>query len=144
MKMASVRGPSLQGLPQDVRQDIDRHNFLDFAGVLLMLVGGFNLVEGISAISGSKYVNDHLLFANLDTWGWFFVIAGVIQIAAGWFVMKGAGWAAIVGIVSAFCNAVAHLAASDTFVFWTMTVLAIDILIIYGLVRYGGSRGRGA
>jgi hypothetical protein len=135
---------SVQGLPDDVRREIDRHNFLDFAGVLLMLAGGFNVVEGISAISGSKYVNDHLLFANLDTWGWFFLVVGVIQVTAGWFVMKGAGWAAIVGIVTAFCNAVAQLAASDTFVLWTMTVLAADVLIIYALTKYGGDRGRGA
>jgi hypothetical protein len=133
-----------QGLPDDVRREIDRHNFLDFAGVLLMLAGGFNVVEGITAISSSNYVNDHLLFANLDAWGWFFLIVGVIQVAAGWFVMKGAGWAAIVGIATAFVNALAQLSASDTFILWTMTILAADVLIIYALVKYGGDRGRGA
>ena len=127
---------SVQGLPEDVRREIDRHNFLDFAGVLLMLAGGFNVVEGVTAISGSKYVSEHLLFANLDAWGWFFVIVGV--------VMKGAGWASIVGIVTAFVNALAQLSASDTFVLWTMTILAADVLIIYALVKYGGDRGRGA
>jgi hypothetical protein len=135
---------SVQGLPEDVKREIERHNFLDFAGVMLMLAGAFNVVEGITAISGSKYVSDHLLFANLDTWGWFFLIVGVIQVFAGWSVMKGAGWAAIVGIVTAFFNAIAQLAASDTFVLWTMTVLTADVIIIYALARYGGDRGRSA
>ena len=64
--MASVHGPSMQGLPEDVRSEIDRHNFLDFAGVLLMLAGGFNTVEGISAISSANVVNDHRTMLSFD------------------------------------------------------------------------------
>jgi hypothetical protein len=125
-----------------MREDVDRHTWLDFAGVMLMLVGSFNIIDGVSALSDSKYLSDNLLFSNLHAWGWFFTIAGVIQILAGWAVMKGAGWGAIVGIATAFINAIGQLSASHTFAFWAILILAIDVLIIYGLVKYGGDRGR--
>ncbi len=83
-----------------------------------------------------------MLFSNLHTWGWFFLIVGIIQIFAGWFVMRGAGWAAIVGIVTAFVNALSQFSSTHTFVIWSLVILAADVLVIYGLVRYGGNRGR--
>jgi len=128
--------------PTSMQGDVDRHTWLDFAGVLLILVGFFNVIDGISAISGSSYVSDHVLFANLDTWGWFFLIVGIIQVLAGFAVMKGAGWAALVGTVTAGVNLLSQLSASHTFVFWAVTIAAIDVLVIYGLVKYGGDRGR--
>jgi hypothetical protein len=129
-------------LPDDAKREIERHTWLDFAGVLLILVGIFNIIDGISAISDSKYLNDHVLFSNLHAWGWFFLAMGVLQLFAGYFVMKGAGWAAFVGIATAFVNAISQLSSSDTFVFWSVTIVVTDVLVIYGLVKYGGDRGR--
>ena len=56
--------------------------------------------------------------------------------------MKDKGWAAIVGMVTAFVNAISQLSASHTFAVWAITIVAIDVLVIYGLARYGGGRGR--
>jgi hypothetical protein len=128
--------------PGEVMSEVDRHSWLDLAGILLFLVGAFNIIDGISAISGAKVMSNHVLFGNLHAWGWFFLIVGILQILAGWAVMKGAGWAAILGIATAFVNAVSQLSASHTFAFWSLTIVAIDVLVIYGLVKYGGGRGR--
>ena len=129
------------GLPASVEGEINRRSWLDFAGVLLILVGCFNIIHGLAAITNSSYVVDKLLFANLDAWGWFFLIWGILQIFAGFAVMRGAGWGAIVGIATAFFNAIAQLAAAGTFPFWTLVIVATDALIIYGLAMYGGTRG---
>jgi hypothetical protein len=131
-------------LPRELQQEADRHTWLDFAGVMLILVGFFNVIDGISAVANSKYLSHDVLFSDIKAWGWFFLIVGVIQVLAGWAVMKGAGWAAVVGIASAFINAITQLSNSHTFVFWALTIVAIDVLIIYGLVKYGGDRGRSA
>jgi hypothetical protein len=136
------RGPQGPPTPAELQGEVDRHNWLDMAGVLLLLVGFFNIIDGIAAISDANYLSSHVLFSNLHAWGWFFLIVGILQIFAGAAVMKGAGWAAIVGIVTAFVNAISQFSSADTFVFWSLTILAADILVIYGLVRYGGDRGR--
>jgi hypothetical protein len=128
--------------PAELQGDLDRTTWLDLAAILLYLVGFFNVIDGISALSGSKYLTSDLLFANLKAWGAFFLVVGIIQILAGWGVMKGKGWAAIVGLITAFVNAISQFSDAHTFSVWALTILAADVLVIYGLARYGGGRGR--
>jgi hypothetical protein len=134
--------PQATAPPSELQGEVDRHSWLDLAGILLFLVGFFNIIDGISAITDAKVLSDHVLFANLHAWGWFFLIVGVLQLFAGWAVMKDAGWAAVVGLATAFVNAISQISASHTFTVWAITILAMDVLVIYGLARYGGGRGR--
>jgi len=136
------RQPRASAPPSELQGEVDRHSWLDLAGILLFLVGFFNIIDGVSAISGSKYTSSNVLFADLKAWGWFFLIVGIVQLLAGWAVMKGANWAAIVGMVTAFVNAISQISASHTFTVWALTIVAMVVLVIYGLVRYGGGRGR--
>jgi hypothetical protein len=114
--------------------------WITFAGTMLVLVGFFNIIDGIAAISNSDYLVNQLLFSNLDAWGWFFLIWGILQCCAGFAVWAGAGWAAIVGIASAFGNAIAQLSWARAYPVWAITALVLDVLIIYGLIVYGGKR----
>ena len=137
--------PEAQGSyrpPADVQGEVDRHTWLDLAGILLLLVGAFNIIDGISAISDAKVLSDNVLFANLHAWGWFFLIVGIVQLLAGWAVLKDAKWAALVGIVTAFVNAISQISAAHTFTVWALTIVTLDVFVIYGLVKYGGGRGR--
>lgn len=121
-------------------ETLEGAGWLAFAGIMLAMVGCFNVIQGISAIANSDYMVNQLLFANMDAWGWFFLIWGVIQIFAGFAIFGGSSWGAIVGIVAAFFNAIAQLAWSQTNAVWAITAVAVDVLIIYGLVVYGGQR----
>jgi hypothetical protein len=114
--------------------------WIAFAGMILILVGFFNVIDGIAAISNSDYLVNQLLFSNLDAWGWFFLIWGSVQVCAGFAVYAGAGWGAIVGVISAFGNAIAQLSWARANPVWAVTAIALDVLVIYGLVVYGGRR----
>ena len=127
----SAHGRSAYGSP----------GWLTFATVMLMLVGTVNAMQGIAAIAGSDYLVNELLFANMDAWGWFFLIWGALQIFAGFAVIAGAPWGAIVGIVTAFFNAIAQLSWIGVNPWWAFIAIAIDVMIIYGLLVYGG-RGK--
>jgi hypothetical protein len=107
---------------------------------MLIMVGFFNVIDGIAAISNSNYVANQLLFANLDAWGWFFLLWGILQVFAGFAIIAGSGWAAMVGIISAFFNAIAQLSWARANPFWAICAIVADALIIYGLVVYGGRR----
>ena len=115
--------------------------WLAFAGIMLVLVGMFNVIDGIAAIANSDYLVNELLFANLDAWGWFFLIWGILQICAGFGVVSGAAWGAMVGVITAFVNAIAQLSWAATYPVWAVCAIVLDVLIIYGLVVYGGRRG---
>ena len=121
---------------------IEGSGWIAFAGIILVLVGTFNVIDGIAAIANSSYLVNQLLFANLHAWGWFFLIWGVIQIFAGFAILGGSTWGAIVGIVTAFFNAIAQLSWAGTYPVWALTAIALDVLVIYGLVVYGGQRRR--
>jgi hypothetical protein len=112
--------------------------WIGFAGILLILVGFFNVIDGIAAIASSDYVVNQLMFSNLDAWGWFFLIWGALQVFAGFAVLGGAPWGAIVGIVTAFFNAIAQLSWIAVNPWWATIAIVVDILVIYGLVVYGG------
>ena len=94
---------------------------IGFAGILLILVGFFNVIQGIAVIASKDYVVNQLLFSNMDTWGWFFLIWGFIQICAGLAVLGGAAWAAIVGVITAFFNAIAQLSWVNANPVWAGT-----------------------
>ena len=114
--------------------------WIGFAGIMLILVGFFNIIDGISAIANADYLVNQLLFANLDAWGWFFLIWGILQVFAGFAIMNGSTWGAIVGIVTAFVNAIAQLSWARTYPVWAIAAIVLDVLIIYALVVHGGRR----
>ena len=123
-----------------VEEEASGTGWIAFAGMILILVGFFNVIDGIAAISNSDYLVNQLLFSNLDAWGWFFLIWGSVQVCAGFAVYAGAGWGAIVGIITAFGNAIAQLSWARANPVWAVVAIALDVLVIYGLVVYGGRR----
>jgi hypothetical protein len=85
-------------------------------------------------------VNSHAnlpITTNLQTWGWLVLILGVILIWAGFGVFSGATWARTVGIFVASFNLVVQFAYTAHYPLWSLMVITIDILIIYGLVVHG-------
>ena len=71
-----------------------------FAGVLLLVVGFWNLIYAIAAIANSHVfvANAHYVFGSLRTWGWVTLIFAILQILAGVGVMAGnqlARWFAV-------------------------------------------------
>jgi hypothetical protein len=112
--------------------------WVGFAGTMLVIVGFVNIIDGIAAISDSKYVVPQLLFSNLHAWGWFMLIWGIVQILAGLAIYSGAAWGAFVGIIAASFNFIAQLSWAHTNSVWSIVAMTLDVLIIYGLVAYGG------
>ena len=119
---------------------IEGAGWIAFAGIMLTMAGFFNVINGIAAISDSKYLVNQLLFANLHAWGWFFLIWGIVQIFAGFAIFAGRSWGAIVGIIAAFFNVIAQLSWINANPWWAVSAMVLDVIVIYGLVVYGGQR----
>jgi hypothetical protein len=134
--------PRGQALPESMEDEIQRTTWLDFAAVLLFLVGLFNVIDGVAAIGDSKYIVGQVLFSSLHAWGWFFLIWGIIQLVAAFAVYRGASWAVGAALVTVFVNAIAHLSAAKTYPVWSITIVVLDVLIMYGLVVHSGRRSQ--
>jgi hypothetical protein len=118
--------------------------WVGFAAVMLGLAGAWNFIDGILAVSSSHIYTDnaHYVFSDLNTWGWIVMILGILQAVAAFALLNGSEWARWFGIIVAGVNAIGQLAFADAYPFWALAMFAVDILIIYALTVYAGSRLR--
>jgi hypothetical protein len=124
-------------LPDSMKDELTRGTWLDFACVILILTAFFNIIDGLSMINDSSYVVPRLLFSNLHAWGWFFVLWGILQIFAGIAAYRGARWGLFLALFTVFLNAIAALSSADTKPIWSISILVLDVVIIYGLLTSG-------
>jgi hypothetical protein len=116
--------------------------WLDFAGVMIVLVGTLNVIYGIAAIDNASFflADQKYILSDLNTWGWVMLIVGAVQILAAFSIWRGGAFGRWFGIGVAIVNAIAALLSIPAYPFWSLAVLAVDILIIYGLAAHGGRR----
>lgn len=115
-----------------------------FAGVILVVVGFFNAIDGLVALfnanrlSGVTAGSANLpVTTNLQAWGWLVLIIGVVLIFAGFGVFTGALWARTVAIFAVSFNLVVQFTYSAHYPLWSLMVITIDVLLLYGLVVHG-------
>ena len=110
-----------------------------FAAILLFVVGCFNLIQGIAAIANSHVfvANAHYVIGNLRAWGWITLILGVLQLLAALGVLAGnqvARWFAVAVIA---LNAIDQMFFIPAYPFWALTIIAVDVVALWGLCAYG-------
>jgi hypothetical protein len=106
---------------------------------MLLVVGLFNVIDGIAAIANSHVfvANAHYVFGDLRAWGWVVLILGLLQLLAGGGVMVGNQAARWFGIAVIGLNLVAQLFFVPAYPFWALTIIAFDVFALYGLCVYG-------
>jgi len=106
-----------------------------FGGVLLLLLGFFNLLDGIAAINHSRVFVNGAVYAvgDLRTWGWTIMALGALQLLAGFGVLAKSEAARWFGVLILALNALAQMFFIPAYPFWSLAIIAIDIVAIYGL-----------
>ena len=110
-----------------------------FASILLLVAGFFNMIYGIAAIAQSHVfvANAHYVFGNLRAWGWITLIIAVLQLVAGGGVLAGNQWARWFGVAVVGLSALDMMFFIPAYPFWALTIIAVDIVALYGLCVYG-------
>jgi hypothetical protein len=112
-----------------------------FASVMMMVVGAFQAVVGLTALFDSGYyvVGQSGLLVNVDytAWGWVHVALGALAVAAGVGLLAGQMWARIIGIAMALVSAVVNLAFIAAYPLWSILVIALDVVVIYAIAMHG-------
>jgi hypothetical protein len=110
-----------------------------FAAVMLLVVGIFNVIDGIAAIANSHLfvANAHYVIGDLRAWGWVALILGLLQLLAGGGVMIGNQAARWFGIAIIGLNLISQLFFIPAYPFWALTIIAFDVFALYGLCVYG-------
>ena len=110
-----------------------------FAGVLLLVSGFWNLIYGIAAIAQSHVfvANAHYVFGNLRAWGWVTLIFAILLLIAGGGIMVGNQAARWFGVAVLGLNLIEQMFSIPSYPFWSLTIIALDVVALYGLCAYG-------
>jgi hypothetical protein len=112
-----------------------------FAGVMMILLGMFQALEGLVALFNDEWfaVNKDGLMLSVDftAWGWVHLILGIVIVAAGAAVLNGRVWGRVVGVVVAMLSALANLTFIAAYPAWSIIIIAIDVFVIYALCVHG-------
>ncbi len=120
------------------RNESRGHGWAAFAATMILIVGVFNVIYGLAAIIEDDYfAADELLFGDLSLWGWVYLIIGVLQVVTATLIYAGNDFGAVLGIMFAGFNAIAALLSIGAYPLWSVIILVVDGLIIYGLTVYG-------
>ena len=114
--------------------------FTYFAAIMMMLSGGFEILQGLSAIiKKNLYVvnKDYIYKINVNGWGWIHLILGVIVLLAGIALLGGASWARIVGIAMAALIAIANFLWLPYYPVWAIVLIALNVVVIWALAAHG-------
>ena len=110
-----------------------------FAGILMMITGLFNAMEGVVALARNEVyaITPRYIFAfDLTTWGWIQIILGVIVLAAGVGVITGQLWGRVVGITIATLTILANFAFIPYYPVWSLLIIALNVFVIWALCVY--------
>ena len=113
-----------------------------FASILLVVIACFNLIYGIAAIANSHVftAHAHYVFGNLKAWGWITLIIGILQLLAALGVLAGNQAARWFAVVVLGLNAIDQMFFISAYPFWSIIIIAMDVVALYGLCAYGSRR----
>jgi hypothetical protein len=113
--------------------------WIGFAGWLMIIIGTLDFFEGlIAVIRGQYYVltPNQIVVFDLRTWGWITLFWGIVVGLAGLGLLSGRGWARWFTIVVGSLNFIVQLGfvGSAQYPLWALTVLALTVVVLYGLI----------
>jgi len=118
-----------------------------FAGIMMLMVGAFQVIEALTALFNQNYLlvksSGLVVHVNIATWGWVHLILGVVAVLAGFAVIAGRMWGRVIGIIMAGLSAIVNLAYIAAYPLWSITIIAVDVLVIYALAVHGGELKHG-
>jgi hypothetical protein len=107
-----------------------------FAGIMMLLIGAFNVLQGLAAIFSDGYYQvseGELLVWDFTSWGVIMLVWGAALLLAGYGLVVGRPWARWAGIVVAGVNAVVQAAFLAAFPLWSLIVIGMCVLVIFAL-----------
>ena len=112
-----------------------------FAGTMMMILGVFHMFQGLIALFRHSYIafptSGLTIQVNYTQWGWLHLLAGALVFFAGLGLFTGRMWARTVGVILVSISALINFAWAAAFPVWSLTVIALDVFVIYALTAHG-------
>ena len=115
------------------------HGLAVFAGVVMVVGGAFQALEGLAGIVNDKYLvvlPNYLYAFDLTVWGVIHLLVGLALVVIGVSLLRGQTWARVAGIVAAAVAAILNFVWLPIAPLWAIMVIAVDMLVIWALAQY--------
>lgn len=112
-----------------------------FASVLMVLSGLLQIMQGIGALAnGDFYVirTTYTYDFDVTSWGWVHLVFGIIFLVAGLALLSGALWARLTAMTLAVLSIMINFAWLPYFPLWAMTIMVVDVLVIWAVTKFEG------
>ena len=117
-----------------------RPDLVTFAAIIMFALGGFHVLLAISEFANSTWVlsrlDIELFIPILLIWGVIDLLIGAIALYAGFSIISGGTFGWIMGVTFATVGMVRWLFYIPVAPVLAVAVIALDILVIYGLVKH--------
>jgi hypothetical protein len=117
------------------------HGWIIFAAIVLGVAGIMRIFDAIWAFRYHGAVPENLqnaLFGtSLKTYGWVYLVVGIILILCSLAVIAGSQFARWVGIAAGAIGAISAIWWMPYYPIWSLTYIALGVIVIYALAAYG-------
>jgi hypothetical protein len=110
-----------------------------FAAMVMVVVGGWGIIEGLFALIDDTKVasmGGQIFMVDITTWGWMHIILGGLVLLTGLGLFAGSGAAQVAAIFIVSINAIGQVFTISVYPWWGITLLALDIFILWALCVY--------
>ena len=109
-------------------------------GVLLIILGVWNAIDGLSALVAGDFVvadAERVVALQVAAWGWVLLALGVVEVVAGIALFIGARWARVVAVLVAGFNGVVQLAFLAAYPVGAVLIMILSAVVIWTVVKHG-------
>jgi hypothetical protein len=113
--------------------------------MMMLIIGSIDAIQGFFAILEDEYVTgtaEGLAIVDVSGWGWFNLLWGAFLFLGGLALLAGAGWGRWLGIIGVGFGAIAQMGFlanyPQAYPLWNITILALQIVVLYALVAKWG------
>ena len=120
-------------------ENAKRPGIVSFSGVMILLLGFFELVTAIELFREASWAKDMsggLFGDQLVIWGVIDLVVGLVALYTGYSILKGASFGRWAGVIIASISAIRWFWVVSYQPWMAFIIIFLDILIIYGLVQH--------
>jgi hypothetical protein len=118
------------------------HGLVIFASIVLGVAGVMRIFDAIWAFryhgAVPQNLEDALFGTSLKTYGWVYLVVGIILILCGLAVLGRSQLGRWVGIAAGAIGAISAIWWMPYYPIWSLTYIALGVFVIYALAAYGG------
>jgi len=117
------------------------HGWIVFAAIVLGVVGVMRIFDAIWAFRYHgvlpQHLEDAIFGTSLKTYGWVYLVVGVLLILRAFAVMSRSQIGIWVGVVFAALASISAIWWMPYYPIWSLTYVGLGVLVIYALIAHG-------